>query len=375
MGVGCNTAVAGGSQLLQFGDEGAVLIEQLFRVIAVQPLLDLFQVLFLMRGAEGDIDRNLMGAEGALDGLAVDHLRTGPAFGSAQDDHGPLDMLQLLAGTSTLLDVMNLVDNGIQRVSHLFVHGHGIVALNEVGHPGAALEETLNLLMGHAAKNGRIADFIAVQVQDGQHSTVAHRVQKFVGLPAGSQRAGLSFAIAHGAGHDKVGVIEGGTKGMSDGVTQLAALIDGTRSLRGNVRGNAAGEGELLEQFLHALFIAADVGVDLRIGAVQIGVGHKEVAAVTRTGDQDHILIVLLDDAIQVDIDEVLSGNGSPVADDLLFHIVTGQRTAKQRIVQQVELAGCQIVRRTPIGVDFFQFSLGHLVSPLSCQIPWYNLP
>ena len=229
--------------------------------------------------------------------------------------------------------------------------------------------------MGHAAKNGRIADFIAVQVQDGQNSTVTDRVQELVGLPRSRQRAGLSFTVAHGAGHDQVGVIEGGTKGMSDGVTQLAALVDGTRSLGCNVGGNAAGEGELFEQFLHALFVTADVGVDLRIGAVQIGVGHKEVAAMTRTGDQHHILIVLLDDAVQVDIHKVLSGHGAPVTDDLLFHIVTGQRTAKQRIVQQVELAGCQIVRRTPVGIDFFEFSLGHLVSPLSCQIPWCNLP
>ena len=162
---------------------------------------------------------------------------------------------------------------------------------------------------------------------------------------------------------------------MSDGVTQLAALIDGTRSLGCNVGGNTAGERELLEQFLHALFVAADVGIDLRISAIQIGVCDEEVSAVARAGNEDHILIKFLDDAVQVDIDEVLSGNGSPVADDLLFHIVTGQRTAEQRIVQQVELAGCQIVRRTPIGVDFFQFSLGHLVSPLSCQIPWCNLP
>ena len=229
--------------------------------------------------------------------------------------------------------------------------------------------------MGHAAKDGRIADLITVQVQDGQHSAIADRVQELVGLPRSRQRAGLSFTVANGAGNDQIGVIESSTKSMSDGVTQLAALIDGTRSLGCNVGGNTAGERELLEQFLHALFVAADVGIDLRISAIQIGVCDEEVSAVTRAGNEDHILIKFLDDAVQVDIDEVLSGNGSPVADDLLFHIVTGQWTAEQRIVQQVELAGCQIVRRTPIGVDFFQFSLGHLVSPLSCQIPWCNLP
>ena len=51
------------------------------------------------------------------------------------------------------------------------------------------------------------------------------------------------------------------------------------------VAGNAAGEGELLEQLLHALLVLADVGIDLAVGAVQIGVGNQEVAAVAGAGE------------------------------------------------------------------------------------------
>ena len=74
---------------------------------------------------------------------------------------------------------------------------------------------------------------------------------------------------------------------MGNGIAKLTALVDGTRSLRSTVARNAAGEGELLEQLLHALFITADVGVNFRVGAIQVSVGNKEVSSVARAGDQD----------------------------------------------------------------------------------------
>ena len=152
---------------------------------------------------------------------------------------------------------------------------------------------------------------------------------------------------------------------MCDGVAQLAAFVDGARSFGCNVAGDAAGEGELLEQLLHALFITADVGVNFRVGAIQVSVGNKEVSSVARAGDQDHILVVLLDDTVQVNINEVLARHGAPVANDLLLHVVTGQRTAQQGVIEQVQLACCQVVAGTPIGVDLFQFGrIQHNVPP-----------
>lgn len=61
-------------------------------------------------------------------------------------------------------------------------------------------------------------------------------------------------------------------------------------------------ERELLEQALHALGVLADVRVNLAVSALEVGVRHKEVAAVTRAGQQDHIQIILLDDAVQVNV-------------------------------------------------------------------------
>ena len=214
--------------------------------------------------------------------------------------------------------------------------------------------------MGHAAENRGVGDLVAVQVQDGQHGAVALGVQELVGLPAGGQRAGLSLAVAHRDRGDQVGVVKDSAEGMGDGVAQLAAFIDGARGLGRHVAGDAAREAELLEQPAHAFLVTADVGVDLAVGAVQVGVGHKEVAAVARTGDQDEVLVILLDNAVQVHVDKVLTGYGAPVPDNLLLHIVAGERTAQERIVQQVELSRCQVVGSTPVGVDLLQFGAVH---------------
>ena len=167
MRVCSQTAVAGGSQFLQFGDQSAVLIEQFLSMVAVQPFFDLLQVLFLVRGADSDVDGHLVCTEGALDGLAVHYLRASPALRGAQNDHRPLDMAHILTSTGALLDVVDLFDDGIQGLSHLLVHGHRVVAFNEVRLPGAATEEALHLFMGHTAKDGGVGDLVAIQVQDG----------------------------------------------------------------------------------------------------------------------------------------------------------------------------------------------------------------
>ena len=362
VGVGRNAAVAGGGQFLQFGDQGAVFVKQLLGMVAAQPFLDLFQVFLLMGGAQGDINGHLMGAEGALDGLAVHHLGAGPSLGGTQHDHGPLDMAHLFPGAGAALDVVDLLNDGIQGFGHLGVHGHGVVALDKVGLPGAAQEEMFHLLVGHAAEHCGVGDLVAVQVQNGQHGAVALGVQELVGLPAGGQGAGLGFAVAHRHSADEVGVIEHSAEGMGNGIAQLAALVDGARSFGRHMAGDAAGEAELLEQPFHAFLVPADVGVHLAVGAVQVGVGHKEVAAMARAGDEDHILIVLLDDTVQVHIHEVLAGHGAPVAHDLLFHVVPGQGTAQQGVIQQIELARRQIVGCPPVGVDLLQVGGVHIL-------------
>ena len=60
------------------------------------------------------------------------------------------------------------------------MHRVRIVTFYEIGNPAAALEEMLQFLMFDPGKNCGIADLVAVQVQDRQHSAVRGGVEKFV---------------------------------------------------------------------------------------------------------------------------------------------------------------------------------------------------
>ena len=239
------------------------------------------------------------------------------------------------------------------------MHDHGVVPLHEAGLPAAALEEHLRLFVGDAGEDGGVGDLKAVEVEDGQHRAVRLGIEELVGVPGGGQGAGLCLAVAHHAGGDQVGVIHDRAKGVGQGVAQLAALIDGAGGLGGHVAGDAAGEGELLEQLLHALGVPADVGVDLRIGAVQVVLGHHGVTAVAGAGEVDHVQVILVDDPVQVGVDEVLTRAGPPVAHDGALQVLGLQGLPQQGVVQQVELAGGQIVGCPPPGVDELQLAFG----------------
>ena len=63
------------------------------------------------------------------------------------------------------------------------MHRFRLVAFDEVGGPAAALEELLQLLVLDAGQHGRVADLVAVEVQDRQHGAVGDRIEKLVGLP------------------------------------------------------------------------------------------------------------------------------------------------------------------------------------------------
>ena len=85
---------------------------------------------------------------------------------------------------------------------------------------------------------------------------------------------------------------------MCQRITKLTTFVDGTWCLRCYVAGDSTWEGELLTQLLQTIHILTNVRIYLAVGTFQIGVCYEEVSAVSRTRNQDHILIVLLDDTI-----------------------------------------------------------------------------
>ena len=91
-----------------------------------------------------------------------------------------------------------------------------------------------------ARQNRRVADFVAVEVQDWQHRSVGNWIEKLVGLPCGRQRTRFRFTVADDAGDDQTGIVERGPEGMAERVPQFATFVNRTRRRRRNMAGNAA---------------------------------------------------------------------------------------------------------------------------------------
>ena len=94
MRVGAHAPLALRRQRLQLGAQAAVGIEQLLGLVAAQPVLEQLQV---RRVAAHVGERHLVRAPRALDLVAADLLRSGPALGRAQHDHRPARPLGLAA--------------------------------------------------------------------------------------------------------------------------------------------------------------------------------------------------------------------------------------------------------------------------------------
>ena len=352
VGIGAHAPGAGGGEGGDQLNRRAVLVEQLLRLVGTEPLLQFGQMLFHV-GAHGD--GHLMGPPAPLQNVTVHFLGAGPALGCPQDDHGPAGAAGVAAGTGIFLDPLDLTDGPVHRGGHLLMHLGRLAALHEARLPAAAPEEALHFLMAHAGEDGGVGDLEAVQVQDGQHRAVGNGVHELVAVPGGSQRAGLGLAVAHHAGGDQAGVVRHGAEGVGQRIAQLAALMDGAGGLRRHMAGDTAGEGEPLEELFHAVLIPGDIGIDLGIAAVQPVLRHHGVAAVTGAGEVDHVQIIPLDNTVQMRIDEVLARAGAPVAHDGLLQVRGGQRPLQQGVIQQIELAGSEVIGCAPIRVDLLQ--------------------
>ena len=303
-----------------------------------------------MRGV--DEQGHLMRAKRAFDLQAVDDLRPGPALGGSEDDHRPARSRGVFAFSRALLDCLDLADGLFDRRRHQPVHLFRLFPLDEERRPAAPLEELLQFLVLDAREDRRIADLEAVQVQDRQNRPVRDRIEKFVGLPGGRQGARFGLAVADDAGDDQPRIVERGAEGVAQRISEFAALVDGAGRRRGDMARNAARKRELFEQPLHPGFVLADVGIDLAVAALEIGVGDQGRSAVAGTGDVEHVEIIILDDPVQMDIDEVLPRRRTPVSDHQRLHVGECQRLAQQWVCVKVDLPDREVVCGAPIGVD-----------------------
>ena len=351
--IGAHAARAPGGQGGQLGPEPAGVVEELLGPVALHPFFEQVHVGgVLVHLAHG----HLVGSPVILGALAVDLLGARPALGRAQDDHRPARARREAIPARVALDAPDLFGHRVEGGRHELMHRPGVVPLHEVGGVAVAAEEVLQLLVADAGEHAGVGDLVAVQMEDRQDHSVGHGVQELVRMPAGRQRPGLRFAVAHDAGHGEVRVVEGGSKRVRERVPELTALVDRARGLRRDVAGNAAGKRELGEEALHALLVLGDVRIDLAVSPLEVGVGDQAGPAVPGPGDVDHVQVVLGDQPVQVGVDEVQARRGPPVAQEPRLDVLLGQGLLQQRVVVEVDLADGQVVRGPPVRVHEREF-------------------
>ena len=172
--------------------------------------------------------RHLVRAPIIFGALAIDLFGAGPALKRAQHYHRPARSLRGTIPPSFGFDALNLTDDGIEGIRHQVMHLLRLMPLDEVWRVAVAAEQLLKLIVADPGKNCGIGDLVAVEMKDRQHRAVRCRVEKLVRMPAGRERPRFGLAITDNAGNDQIGVVEGCSISVREGVAEFAALVDRT---------------------------------------------------------------------------------------------------------------------------------------------------
>src|ERR1700692_2115280 len=111
-------------------------------------------------------------------------------------------------------------------------------------------------------------------MEDGEHSAITRGIQKLIGVPTGGQRAGFRFAVPHDAADQQIWIVEGGAIRVSNGVSELAAFVNRTRSFGSDMARNSARKRKLLEQASESVFRLRNAGIKLAVSSFQVSVGN-----------------------------------------------------------------------------------------------------
>src|SRR6266699_1997136 len=269
-------------QRFQLGNESPVVVEQLLRLITAHPL---FQHLQVCRIGSNICYRDLVRAPVALE-VVLAHLPRGrPTFRATEYDHWPSRPNSFPRTWRLLLDLADLQNTMLQRGSHRLVHPGRHTSLDKVRRVAIADEQRFQFLVTYTSQKSWVIDLVAVQMQDRQHRSVGDRIEKFVTMPAGGERAGFSLAVTHHYQSDKVWVVVNGPVSVRDAIAQFTALVNASGRFRSGVAADSAGERKLLKEALHPSQVLALVRVNLRIRSLEIGLGKDSWRTVARPRD------------------------------------------------------------------------------------------
>jgi hypothetical protein len=158
---------------------------------------------------------------------------------------------------------------------------------------------------------------------------------------------------------NQLGVVQNAAVGVADAVAQFAPFVDGPGGFGGDVAADVAGEGKLLEEALHPFVVFALIGIDLAVGAFQIDRAEHTGCTMAGASHEDHVQVVLFNQAVAVDVGEAEGRGSAPVAQQAMFHMLGLQGFFQQWIIPQVNHADGEVVTGPPVGMNFAQFFVG----------------
>ncbi len=293
-----------------------------------------------------------MRPERSFDRKAVALLRPGPPLRRSEDDGGPSGTRRGVTRASGRLEAADRLDTGVERPGEILMDAQGVVALDEENLVAFAFEAPANVRVGGSSEDGRPGDLVTVEMEDGEHRSVASGVQEPNALPRRRERAGLRLAVAHDRRHDEARVVERRAESVSQDVAELSAFMDGAGGWDADVARNASGRREAAEEAAEAGDVARDLGIDLGVGPLEIDVRKERRAAVAGTREEDHVQLFLHDQAVQVDVEEVQARRRAPVSEEARLDVVPRERLPKKGIVLQVDLTDGEVVRGPKVGVQ-----------------------
>ena len=254
-----------------------------------------------------------MGAERVFNRLPVHHQRAGPAFGRLQNQHRPGRCALLYARPGLLLNSDNFPVRPVHRLPHGRVNLRRVAAAHDTNLVAVAGEQVSQGLVAHAPKQGGAGEFVAIDVQNRQHRPRRSRVEVIIGMPGSSQRTGFGFAIANDAGHQQVGVVEGGSIGMGEAIAQFAPLLNLTGCAGYEVTRQTEGPRKRPDQVAYTRHARLVLRVEFTQSTFQKQVGKVGGCAVTRPRHQQNAGIGILHKPVQVGINQVQARRGSPM--------------------------------------------------------------
>src|SRR5580698_11630150 len=102
--------------------------------------------------------------------------------------------------------------------------------------------------------------------------------------------------------------------------------MNGAWTLRRCMARNSSGKRKLKEELLKPGFILTDVGINLAVSPLKVGIAHHGRSSVPGARYVDHVEVVFLNDPVQVRVNEVLSRSCAPMPKQHVFHICEFQR-------------------------------------------------